>query len=118
MALTRTSAALTQLTASGDTSDVDVSAAYTALFSIKHVNGTGTITVAATIQPKISHNGTDFFNYGGAFTCSTTASATEIFTLSLDLSEVPDAEVRFTYVEPTGSTGETLDVSYTLTTGV
>lgn len=118
MALTKTNGTLTQLTATGDTGSVDTSASYAAVVSLVHVNGTGTITAGATIQPQISHDGTNWINDGGAFQCGTTASATERFTYVPPADGITLGKARFAYTAPTGSTGHTLDASYSLTTGV
>ena len=113
----RTAGTLTQLTATGNTGVIAVDTDLALLCSIEHNNGTGTITAAATIQPQVSHDGTNWFDYGGAFTCDTTASSQQFFTFAVDLP-LPGNDVRFSYTAPTGSTGHTLDVAFTRTTAI
>ncbi len=114
---TRSSGTLTQLTATGNTAVIAVDSDLALLCSIEHNNGTGTITAGATIQPQISHDGTNWFDYGGAFTCDLTASSEQFFTFEMQLP-MPGNDVRFAYTAPTGSSGHTLDVAYTRTTAI
>jgi hypothetical protein len=118
MALTKANASLAELTAAGNTATADISAAYAAVFSIRHTNGTGTITVGATVQPQISHDGTNFRNDGGAFVFGLTASATELRTYVPPTDGLAVKDVRFVYTVPTGSTGHTLNVDYSRTTAL
>jgi hypothetical protein len=117
MALTKTNGSITQLTGAGNSVTVDTSDAYAAAFSIRHVNGTGTITAGATVQPQISHDGTNWRNDGGPFLFGLTASATELRTYVPPTDGLAIKAVRFVYTVPTGSTGHTLDCDYTETTG-
>lgn len=118
MALTKSNGTLTQLTASGDSAEIDASGSYAVAVSIKHVNGTGSISAGATLQPQISHDGTNWHNDGGAFVFGTTASATEYRTYVPPCDGITIAKVRFVYIAPTGSTGHTLDVAYSRTTAL
>ena len=119
MALTKASASLAELTAAGNTAAADISDAYAAVFSIRHANGTGTITVGATVQPQISHDGTNWRNDGGAFVFGLAASTTELRTYVPPTDGLAIAnDVRFVYTVPTGSTGHTLNVDYSRTTAL
>jgi hypothetical protein len=109
---TQTAGALTQVTATGNTAEIATASKLGLVCSIQHVNGTGTITVGAVIQPQIEHNA-NWFDFGGAFTANLTASSTQTFTLALPAESIPASAVRFAYTAPTGSTGHTLDVEYT-----
>jgi hypothetical protein len=118
MALTKSSSTLAQLTAGGNTASADVSAAYAAAFSIKHHTGTGTITAGGQVQPQVSHDGTNFYPDGGALQFGMTASADEYATYTPPEDGLPISAVRFAWTVPTGSTGHTLDVSYSKATGL
>lgn len=118
MALTKSAATLAQLTTTGNTAEADLSTAYAAVFSISHANGTGTISAAATIQPQVSHDGTNWFDDGGAFSAGTVASETNVFTYVPPTDGLPIAGVRFAYTAPTGSTGHALDVAYSKVTAL
>lgn len=119
MSLTKSSGSITQLTSAGNSIAVDLSDAYAATFSIRHTNGTGTITVGATVQPQISHDGTNWRNDGGAFLFGLTASATELRTYTPPTDGLAIAnDVRFVYTVPTGSTGHTLDCDYSKVTAL
>lgn len=118
MALTKTNGSLSQLTATGNSGAIDLTDAYAAVFSIRHVNGTGTITAGAQVQPQISHDGSNYRNDGGVFVFGTTASATELRTYVPPTDGLSVQHVRFAYTAPSGSSGHTLNVEFTKTTGV
>ena len=115
MALTKTRTAITQVTASGNSSDLDVSNAYRATLGIKHVNGTGAITAGAQITVRWKPNSGSTWYELTTIVCGTTASATELFTV-----DVPDAatDVDLDYTAPTGSSGHTLDAEVAEITGI
>ena len=107
MALTKTRTAITQVTATGQSTAPDASNAYRSSFYIKHVNGTGTITVGCTVQVQVRPTGSStYYNFGGGLKGNLTASATQYWVV-----ELPDdaADTRLDYTAPTGSTGHTLD---------
>ena len=113
MAWTRSNNTLTQVTATGNSNAITLGATDVELaVSVKHVNGTGSITVGATVQPQISHDGTNYFNDGQAYTFGLTASATEYRTYVPPEGGATVQKVRFAYTSPTGSTGHTLDFAY------
>ena len=116
MPLTKTNGSITQLTTTSNSVVVDVSDAYAAVFSVRHANGTGTITAAATVQPQISHDGTNWRNDGGAFAFGLDASTTELRTYVPPTDGLAVKSVRFAYTAPVGSTGHTLDCDYSKTT--
>lgn len=105
MALTKDRAAITQVTATGQSSALSLATAYRSSLYIRHVNGTGSISVGATVQVQVRVNSV-WYNLGGPFVFGTTASAAETRVVQL-----PDdaTEVRLDYTAPTGSTGHTLD---------
>lgn len=106
MALTKTNASITQVTATGQSGSL----AYTtqdATLNVKHVNGTGTITEGAEVQIQTSPDGgTTWYDMGGPFKFGTTASGTETRVADLPIG---NNAVRLDYTAPTGSTGHTLD---------
>lgn len=106
MALTKERAAITQVTATGQSNAVLLSTGYRSSAYIRHVNGTGTITAGATVQVQVRVL-TVWYSLGGPFVFGTTASAAETRVVQL-----PDdaAEVRLDYTAPSGSTGHTLDM--------
>lgn len=106
------SGTLAQLTATGDTAPADISDAYSASFSVRHVNGTGSITAGAVVQPQISYDGANWENDGGAFKFGVVAEAQEFRTYIPPADGFPIHSVRFAYTAPVGSTGHTLDVSF------
>lgn len=112
MALTKNAGSITQLTATGSSVAVDLGSSYAATFSIKHVNGTGTITAGAIVQPQITHDGTNWFNDGGPIVFGLTASATEFRTYVPPTDGIAVGSVRFSYTAPTGSSGHTFDSDY------
>jgi hypothetical protein len=115
MALTKSRAAITQVTATGQSTTLDLGASYTHSLYIRHVNGTGSITVQATgVVECRSEGGTVWFTLT-TLGFGTTASAVIEATVAL-----PDdaGEVRIDYTAPTGSTGHTLDAEAGLITGV
>jgi hypothetical protein len=118
MALTKSNGSITQLTATGNSVTVDVSDSYASAFSIRMTNGSATITVGASVQPEISHDGTNWRRDGGAFVFSTTASATEFRTYTPPTDGLAVKNVRFAYTAPTGGSGHTLDCDYTKTTAL
>jgi hypothetical protein len=116
MALTKTAGSITQLTATGASTTLDVEASYEHSLYVVHVNGSGSITAQATIQvqarPKSSST---WYSLGGPLGGGVTASATRSWTVPLP----PDAtEVRLSYTAPTGSSGHTLDAEVGRVTGV
>lgn len=107
MPLNKDSAAITQLTATGDSDVLAYSAEYATL-NIQHVNGTGSITVGAVVQIQTRPADGDgrWYDYGGAFSFGLDAEAVEGRTAHLPLG---NSEVRLKYTAPDGSTGHTLD---------
>lgn len=105
MALTKSRAAVTQLTASGTSTAIDISASYGHTLYVRHSNGTGTISAAATIKVQVKASGGTYVTLT-TLAASTTASTVDTFTVHL-----PDdaASVQLVYVSPTGATGSTLD---------
>lgn len=116
MALTKDRAAITQLSASGPSTTLDLTSAYRSTLYVHHVNGTGTITVGATIQVQVqSEAGTEWFDFGGPLRGNLTASAVQEWAV-----ELPDdaGAARIDYTVPTGSTGHTLDAEVGRITGI
>jgi hypothetical protein len=103
---------LAEITATGNTAAADVSEAYSASFSIRHENGTGSITAGAIVQPEISYDGTNWEPDGGAFVFGLVAEALEFRTYIPPADGFPIHSVRFSYTAPVGSTGHKLNVSY------
>lgn len=114
MALTKSSGSITQLTATGNSTTTSLAGAYQATAGLKHVNGTGTLSQGAQVQPQWSPDGAAWFDLGGPIAFGTSATATE--TRTVDLPAAASA-VRFVYTAPVGSTGHTLDASVGIITG-
>ena len=111
MALTKANGSITQVTATGNSTEIDVANAYAAAVSIKHVNGTGTITAGAVVKVQISHDGTNW-EADTTFTFGLTASATEFRTYTPPADGLPIDAIRLAYTAPTGSSGHTLDARF------
>lgn len=104
MALTKGYTAITQLTSTGNSTDIDVSDAYDAAIYVKHVNGTGTITAVAQIDVRVQVN-SQWYVLATIY-ASDTASDTQTWAVPLP----PSAQaVDLDYTAPTGSSGHTLD---------
>lgn len=112
MAWSRSNGTLSQVTATGDSGVITLGATDVVLVvSLKHVNGTGTISAGATVTPKYSHDGATYYS-DQPFTFGTTASATEYQSYVPPGDGATVQKVKFSYTSPTGSTGHTLDVAY------
>ncbi len=115
MALSKTSSAITQLTASGTTSSKSISAGIAPLVSLHHSNGTGSVTGAATAQVQYQVNGATrwYAPVGLLVTFGTGTAAVEDRSVIL-----PDSAtaVEIVYVAPTGPSGYTLDAEIAITT--
>ena len=106
MASTKDKAAITQVTATGNSTDIDTSDDYNQDIFIKHVNGTGTITAGAQIDIRVRPNGSSQWYVLGSLYGNTTASSAQTWVVPLPQTA---AEVDLDYTAPTGSTGHTLD---------
>lgn len=108
MAVTLSRAAATQLTASGTSTTMDGDGKLGKACYLKHSNGSGTVSAAATFDVQMqTKGGSEWYTQtNGPTPFGTTAAATETRTIP-----VPDsaASVRVVYVAPTGPTGYTLD---------
>lgn len=108
MALSKSRAAIAQLTASGTSTTLDVSASYRQTLYLKHSNGTGTVTGAATYQVQVKTS-------GGTLWYSLNAQPLPFSAVAAQVDDrpfrIPDdvASVRIIYAQPTGPTGYTLD---------
>lgn len=107
MAVTKTNSSITQVTATGNSTDIDISNAYAATAHIEHNNGTGTITVAAQIDVRVSSDGGTTWYVLATLVADTTASSQQWWVV--DLPPGSDT-VDLDYTAPTGSTGHTLDM--------
>lgn len=114
MAFVKQDGTLPQLIASGDTDPVDLTDARGAAFTLIHDNGSGSVTDAAVVQPMISHDGTTFFPSGGAFTFGTGDGEIGYRDYPPIVDSLTIKAVRFAYTAPSGPTGATLDVAYSL----
>jgi len=106
VALTKSRAAITQLTASGTSTTLDVSASYQTTCYIKHVNGTGTITGQGTAVVQVRTNGgTEWYDLTEVGFGTTASDVVEV---AVDVPADAD-DVQIVYTAPAGSTGHTLD---------
>ena len=117
MALTKANGSITQLTSAGNSTEIDVANAYACLVSIKHVNGTGTITEGAIVKVQISHDGTNWED-DTTFKFEKTASATEFRTYPVPLDGITLDAIRLVYTAPTGSSGHALDARFSKATAL
>lgn len=105
MAASKDRFAFTQLTASGTSTALDLSTAYSGSLYLRHSNGTGTVTAAARIVVQVKPS-------GGTMTTLTTVLAS-LVTSGADhwVVSLPDdaASVQVVYTAPTGASGYTLD---------
>lgn len=106
MALTKSRSAITQLTATGQSTTLSVGSAYSATLYIRHVNGTGTITTQGVgIVEGRTNGGSTWFTLTSLYFGLTASGEVELkIPLDDDLNEV-----RIDYTAPVGSTGHTLD---------
>jgi hypothetical protein len=95
----------TQLTAGGTGAALDVSGAPRKSLYVRHSNGTGSPTAAATLAVQVKPTGGTFTSLT-TFSFSATAAAVDHIVV-----ELPDdcVSVQCVYVAPTGTTGQTLD---------
>jgi hypothetical protein len=115
VALTKSRAAITQVTATGQSTTLDLGASYRHSLYVRHVNGTGTISAQGTgVVECRTEGGSTWFTLS-TFGFGTTASAASEFTVDL-----PDdaGDVRIDYTAPAGSTGHTLDAEVGLITAL
>ena len=117
MALTKANGTITQMTAAGNSTSMSFSDAYAGAISIKHVNGTGTITTGGIVRVEISHDGTNW-ETDTTFTFGLTESATEFRTYTPPADGLPIHSVRLVYTVPVGSSGHTLDARFSKTTAL
>ena len=115
MALTKAREAITQVTATGQSTTLDIAASYRTSIYIEHNNGTGTITAGAQIIIQVKPDGGTVWYDFITLEADTTASSENQWVIML-----PDdaGDVRIDYTAPTGSTGHTLDAEVGKITGV
>lgn len=115
MALSKTRAAITQLTATGTSTVLDLGGAYDATLLVRHVNGSGSISAQGTADVEVrAEGGTEWYTLT-TLGFGTTASAAAERVIDLPPAI---ADVRLSYTAPTGSTGHTLDAEVATITGV
>lgn len=109
MALTKSKSGITPLAASGQTPEISLAASYRHSAYIRNANGTGTITVGATVRVQVRPQASSAWYELAALIFGTTASAAETRVIPL-----PDdaTGVRLDYVAPTGGSGHTLDAEF------
>lgn len=115
MALTKSGSAITQLTATGTSTTLDVSAAYGQVLGIKHDNGSGAVSVAATAKVQWKRaSGSNWYDMA-TVSAGTTTAGVDTFTVA-----IPDAaaSVQVVYTQPTGPTGYALDAEVGTITGL
>lgn len=111
---TKARGTVSDLTASGTSSAIDVSDAYSATAYVAHTNGTGTITVGALVIVQVRPSGGTYINHA-QFRFGQTASAAE--SQDVDLPE-DCTDVRIVYTAPTGSTGHSCKLETGEVTGL
>lgn len=116
MSLTKDRVAITQLTAAGTSTVLDVTGSYFNTLLVRHVNGAGTVTVAGSFLVQVqAANGTIWYPLNNqGFQASTTTGATDYFTIRIPKGI---AKVQLVYTPPTGATGFTLDAEIAEETG-
>ena len=109
MALAKDRAAITQLTASGTSTTLDVSGSYESTLYVRHSNGTGgSGFTGASIAVQVKPSGGTFITLV-TLAASQTAAQLDVFTV-----RIPDdaVSVELVYTQPSGGTpptGFTLD---------
>lgn len=107
MALSKSNASITQLTAAGTSTTVSPTG-ISPVASLTNYNGSGSVTAAATAQIQYQLGGSTTWHADTAYlvTFGTATGGTDVRTIQL-----PDAvsAVKITYVAPTGASGYTLD---------
>lgn len=108
MAFDKTRAAITQLTASGASTTLNAASGVGCVLLIRHSNGAGSVTAAATAQVQMQAKGGSAWYSPPAYLVAfgSTAAAVEDRAVA-----IPDGvgSVRVVYTAPTGPTGFTLD---------
>lgn len=108
MALSKSRSAITQLTASGTSTTMSVATSYGQTCLLKHSNGTGSISAAATFDVQVQTSGGSLWY---SLTAGPIAFTPGVAAIEDRAVAIPDsvASVRVVYVAPTGPTGFTLD---------
>lgn len=108
MAVTLSRIAAAQLTASGTSATMDADGKLGKACYLKHSNGSGTVSAAATFDVQVQTKGGSnwYTQTNGPTPFGTTAGATETRTIPIEDSA---ASVRVVYVAPGGATAFTLD---------
>ena len=109
MALAKSKGSITPLTASGQSPEVTLAASYRQSAFIRNINGTGSITAAATVRVQVRPQASVVWYELASFLFATTASLTETRVVPL-----PDdaTGVRIDYTVPTGGTGHSVDAEF------
>ena len=114
MALTKTFSAITQVTATGTSTTIDIAASYDSEAYIRHDNGTGTPSTAAEIQVQVKPDGSsNWIDHLAPIKCSLVAADEQDFLVLLPRG---GGDVQFVYTAPGTSTGYTLDAEVSLVT--
>jgi hypothetical protein len=115
MALAKSRSAITQVTATGNSTTLSLSTAYEAAILVRHVNGTGTISAQGVADVEVRSSGGSTW-----FTLTTLGFGTTASAAVERVVDIPPGcdEVRLAYTSPTGSTGHTLDAEVATITGV
>lgn len=118
MPLLKNHQAITQLTATGQSTTITTTD-YRKSIYVQHVNGTGTITVGATVAVQCRPAGSTTRWYTlQSLAFGTTASPASAATETRVVPLPDDAgSVRLDYTAPTGSSGHTLDAQVGEITG-
>jgi hypothetical protein len=103
---TKTSQAVTQLVADGNSDEIDLSAIDEATWHITHSNGSGTPTSPATITVEVL--GADTPNWDPTIEVVMSLVDGDIEQMELPIPRTAN-KARLKYVQPVGSTGHTLD---------
>jgi hypothetical protein len=106
MALSKGRAAITQLTAAGTSTTVTLASTVDNVAYLNHSNGTGTVTVGATIGIDVQLSGGSVWNRLTTLVMPLTAAAVTYTPVAIPHSA---AAVRFVYTAPTGASSHTLD---------
>lgn len=108
MALSKTSTAITQLTASGTTVSVPTAAGIAPVISLHHSNGTGAITAAGTAQVQYQVNGALRWYAPPSLLVSFSPTAAQAEDRNVALPDAATA-ARIVYTVPAGAAAPTLD---------
>ena len=113
MSLAKSHDTITQLTATGQSTSLDIRASYRQSLYVKHYNGSGSVSAAGTAKIQVKPNGSSTWYDLVSVAFGTTTGGTDTSVIP-----IPDdaGSVRLDYTAPSGASGFTLDAEVGLIT--